>query len=84
MKLKHLAAIVVMALSLSASHAADPAKYPVTTCIVSGDNLNEGKPYVFQYEGKTVELCCKRCYKAFQKDPAKYIKKLDAAEKKSS
>ena len=39
-----------------------------------------GKPYVFTYEGQEVQLCCKDCKKKFDKDPATYMKKLEAAK----
>ena len=56
--------------------------YPLTTCVVSGEKLGEmGKPYVYKYEGREVQLCCKNCLKDFSKDPEKYLKKLDDAEK---
>lgn len=56
--------------------------YPLTTCVVSGEKLGEmGKPYVFKHEGREVQLCCESCKKDFKKDPAKYLKKLDEAEK---
>lgn len=62
---------------------AAPAKpYPLETCVVSGEKLDEmGKPYVYTHEGREVRFCCKSCLKDFKKDPAKYLKKLDAAEK---
>jgi len=41
-----------------------------------------GDPYVFTHEGREIKLCCKGCLDDFKKDPAKYIKKLEAAEKK--
>ena len=58
--------------------------YPLTTCVVSGDKLGEmGKPYVFVYQGQEVKLCCSGCKKDFDKDPAKYLKKIqDAAAPK--
>jgi YHS domain-containing protein len=56
--------------------------YPLDTCVVSGEKLGEmGKPYVFTHEGREVKLCCKNCLKDFKKEPAKYLKKLDEAEK---
>lgn len=56
--------------------------YPLQTCVVSGEKLGDmGKPYVYTHEGREVRLCCKGCLKDFQKDPAKYLKKLDDAEK---
>jgi YHS domain-containing protein len=54
----------------------------LATCPVSGDKLGEmGKPFVIEYKGQEVKLCCKDCKKDFDKDPAKYIKKIRAADK---
>lgn len=68
------------------SHAADEKKakpYPLKTCVVSDEKLGEmGTPYVFTHEGREVKLCCKSCVKDFNKEPAKYMKKIAAAEKK--
>lgn len=51
--------------------------YKPGTCVVSGDKLGEmGKPVVFTYQGQEIKLCCKACRKDFDKDPAKYLKKL--------
>ncbi|MFO1476968.1 MAG: hypothetical protein U1F98_10000 [Verrucomicrobiota bacterium] len=66
--------------------AADPAPKPkpdkLETCPVSGDKLGEmGKPFVFTYKDREVKLCCKHCKKDFDKDPAKYIKLIEAADK---
>jgi YHS domain-containing protein len=59
----------------------DAKPYPLKTCVVSGETLGEmGKPYVFTHEGREVQLCCKNCLKDFNKEPAKYLKKLDDAE----
>lgn len=52
--------------------------YKLETCIVSDDKLGEmGKPFVFVHEGQEIKLCCKSCRKDFDKDPAKYLKKLE-------
>ena len=52
------------------------------TCPVSGEKLGEmGKPFVFEYKGQQVKLCCKNCKKDFDKDPAKYMKKIREADK---
>ncbi|MGA2244445.1 MAG: hypothetical protein ABSH48_05545 [Verrucomicrobiota bacterium] len=53
------------------------------TCPVSGEKLDGdmGKPYVFSYQGQEVKLCCKGCKKDFEKDPAKYLKLIRAADK---
>jgi YHS domain-containing protein len=63
-----------------------PAPIPdkLTTCPVSGDKLGEmDKPFVFEYKGREVKLCCKDCKKDFDKDPAKFMKKIEAADKNS-
>jgi len=55
-----------------------PKPYPLDTCIVSDEMLGEmGKPVSFIYQGQEIKLCCKDCRKDFDKDPAKYLKKLD-------
>tara|TARA_R110002049_G_scaffold66647_3_gene173898 strand:- start:735 stop:1004 length:270 start_codon:yes stop_codon:yes gene_type:complete len=52
--------------------------YKPGTCVVSGDDLEEmGKPFVFNHEGKEIKLCCKSCRKDFDKDPGKYLRKLE-------
>jgi YHS domain-containing protein len=83
-----LLAIVFAAGPLAAQAAATTSKekakpYKLTTCIVSDEKLGEmGKPYVFTYEGQEIKLCCKSCKKDFDKDPKKYLKKLDSPKKK--
>jgi YHS domain-containing protein len=54
----------------------------LTTCPVSGDKLggDMGKPYVMVYQGQEVKFCCPMCKKDFDKDPAKYIAKIRAAD----
>ncbi len=54
--------------------------YPLDYCIVSGEKLGEmGEPVVKVYNGRTVEFCCNKCVKTFEKDPAMYIAKIDSA-----
>ena len=73
----------------AAPAAAEPSKpaYPLTTCVVSGEKLGEMGDvveYVHKEEGKPdrlVRFCCSSCIKKFKKDPAKYLAKLDEAEK---
>ena len=58
--------------------------YPLKTCVVSDEELGSmGDPYAFSHEGQELKLCCKSCLKTFKKDPAKYLKKVEAAEKKT-
>jgi YHS domain-containing protein len=52
---------------------------------VSGDKLGEmGKPFVFEYKGREVKLCCKDCKKDFDKEPAKFMKKIEDADKEQN
>ena len=76
--------IVATAAEHQRSGDATTAKpYQLKTCIVSEEKLggDMGKPYVFVYEGQEFKLCCKDCKTKFDKDPAKYIKKLAEAQK---
>jgi len=90
-KLKTITAItlsltyLVAPLSGFAAEKGDRTKvYPLDKCVVSDEKLGEmGKPYVFKHEGREIQLCCKSCLKDFKKDPAKYVKKLEEAEKKA-
>jgi len=79
--------ILAASLALRADDAkpapAKPVPDKLTTCPVSGDKLggDMGKPYVFTYKGQEVKLCCPDCKKDFDKDPAKYMKIIRAADK---
>ena len=48
-------------------------------CPVSGEEIGEdmGDPYQIEYDGKIYNLCCSMCAKDFQKDPEKFIKKIN-------
>lgn len=76
-------------LGATVSNAADakkPKPYPLNTCAVSDEKIGADpgmKPYSFVHEGREVKLCCKSCLKDFKKDTAKYIAKIEAAEKKA-
>jgi hypothetical protein len=62
------------------------AAYPLNTCVVSGGKLGGmGKPvtYVHHQAGqpdRTLMFCCRACIRKFEKDPARFLAKLDAAE----
>jgi len=80
------AAIVAGPLAAMAADKKEDLKpYTLKTCVVSDEKLGEmGKPFVFEYKGQEMKLCCKNCKKDFDKDPAKYIKKMQEAEKKAA
>ena len=66
----------------SVSSTPPPKPDLLPTCPVSGDKLGEmGPPCVFVYQGQEVKLCCPDCKKDFDKDPAKYMKLIRAADK---
>ena len=91
---KHILTAVLIAsfaagpLSVQAADKANDKKakpYPLKTCIVSGEEINDKgqmKPHSFVVDGQEVKLCCKSCLKDFNKDKAKYMKKIDEAAKK--
>lgn len=77
----------VLAVRAADKHDQDKTKakpYPLKTCVVSDEKLggDMGEPYVFTHQGREIKLCCKSCLKDFNKQPARFIKKLEAAEKK--
>jgi YHS domain-containing protein len=55
--------------------------YPLNTCVVSGEKLGGmmGKPVEKVYDNRLVKFCCSGCVNEFEKNPAKYIKKIDQA-----
>lgn len=63
--------------------AAPTAKpYTLDTCIVTGEKLGSmGEPVVVVREGREIKFCCKGCIKDFDKNTAKFLKEIDAAER---
>jgi YHS domain-containing protein len=60
------------------------ASYPLDTCVVTGEKLGTmGKPVDYVYKNRLVRFCCKSCIAKFDTDPAKYLKKIEAARAKS-
>lgn len=75
---------VTLAKETTTKPATQPATqpYPLKVCVVSGEELGGmGDTVVYKYEGREVRFCCKMCVDDFKKDPQKYLKKLDAAQK---
>lgn len=92
MKTPHsiIAAVLTLAFAVAplggfAEDKKEPTKaYPLDKCIVSDEKLGADpamKTFVFTHEGQEIKLCCKSCQKDFNKNPAKYLKKLDGAGK---
>lgn len=58
-----------------AKSAAKP--YPLDTCLVSGEKLGGmGKPVAIVHQGQEIKFCCSHCVPKFNKNPAKYLAKL--------
>jgi YHS domain-containing protein len=80
-----LAVALVGAVVLAEEGKADQAEkvqdtYPLDTCIVSGGKLGSmGDPVIYEHEGREIRFCCKGCIGQFEKDPEKYLKKMDEA-----
>lgn len=89
--IKPITALVLTAAFLAAplagraeeKKAAKAKPYTLDKCIVSDEKLDADpamKSYAFVHEGQEYKLCCKSCLKGFNKNPAKYLKKLKDAE----
>lgn len=60
---------------------AKPKPYPLETCLVTGDDLDEMDERVATvYDGQVFEFCCKPCLKKFHQNPGKYVKLLAKAK----
>ena len=70
-----LLTFVVFAAGMVLAAGEAPKGKPQTICPVMGGEVD--KSVYADYEGKRVYFCCDSCRKDFQKDPAKYIKKME-------
>ncbi len=72
------------AASAQAQKAEKAKPYPLPACVVSGEKLggDMGEPHIFTYKGREIKLCCKSCLKDFNKEPAKFLAKVDEAAKR--
>ncbi|TAE90023.1 MAG: YHS domain-containing protein [Verrucomicrobia bacterium] len=83
-KLRRLLAHTIMivtitscASSQSATDTPNAKPYPLTTCIVTDNDLDSmGGPILKTYQGQQIQFCCKPCVKKFEANPAKYLAKL--------
>jgi YHS domain-containing protein len=49
--------------------------YPLTTCLISGEELGDDSVEML-YGTRLVRLCCKKCVKEFEKNPAELLARL--------
>jgi YHS domain-containing protein len=66
-------ALTLTAFAVGGLWAADPK--PQTTCPVLGGAVD--KNVYADYKGKRIYFCCKGCDAEFNKNPEKYMKKLE-------
>jgi YHS domain-containing protein len=74
-----IAAFTAFPLASRADNSTNPPLkvYPLKTCLVCDMELGMmGKPYVFVYQGQEIKVCNQSEKAEFDKDPAKYLKKL--------
>lgn len=88
-----ICATAVVVSTINLANAADTGAskekvkpYTLDYCVVSGEKLggSMGKPHTITYKGREIKFCCPGCEKVFKKDPDKYIKKIEEAEKSKS
>ncbi len=82
--LRTLITTALLGLTLAACTTPEPAlaaekakPYPLTKCLVSGNDLDSmGGPITKIYDGQEIKFCCKPCIKKFEANQAKYLVKL--------
>lgn len=101
MKITRIITSIILSVGLFSSVFAADAKpstakgkvkeYPLTTCIVTENDLESmGGAVRKVYDGQEVKFCCRPCIKKFEKNPEKYLPRLEkpapapAAEPKKS
>lgn len=91
--MKYLSAFLALfsfALAADSKKPAPADDYPIQTCLVSDEKLGSMGDYVsytHKEAGKpdrVIRVCCEGCIDDFKGDPAKYLKKLDAAAAKKA
>lgn len=55
--------------------------YPLAACLVTDESFEGAKPADVVIAGRLARLCCKGCSKRLNKEPAKFIARIDAARK---
>ncbi len=79
-----LLAAVAWGADTPAAEAPKAKAYPFDTCIVSDEKLDAmGGAFTVVKDGQEVKFCCKGCVKSFDKDSAKYMKKIADAPAKA-
>lgn len=75
MRIMRSSNIVGLCLFLFLCFAGSVFAAPQTKCPVMGGDIN--KEVYVDHEGKRIYFCCPACIPQFEKDPAKYLAKLE-------
>lgn len=60
------------------AQAENTSTYPIDYCIVSGEELGGmGDPVIYNHDGREIRFCCNGCVSSFEKNPKRYLAKLD-------
>jgi hypothetical protein len=60
-----------------ASTSSGVKKYPLNTCLVTGNELGTmGTPVTKVYGSQEIKFCCKACVSKFEANQQKYLAKL--------
>lgn len=63
--------------SCTATGGSNVKSYTADTCIVTDNKLGSmGTPVTKVYGDQEVKFCCKPCVAKFEKDPQRYLKKI--------
>jgi hypothetical protein len=72
------ALVILSTLVLATGISLAAKSYPLKTCIVTDNALGSmGKVITKVYDGQEIKFCCKPCVRKFEKNPAKYLSKLN-------
>ena len=72
-----LSAVVLASCASPSSTAANVKPYTADTCIVTDNKLGSMGPIVTKvYGNQEVKFCCKPCIPKFEKDPQRFLNKI--------
>lgn len=50
--------------------------YPLTECLVGGEDVDSEDSISIVHEGQEIKLCCQSCLGKFKANPSRYLSKL--------
>jgi hypothetical protein len=72
-----LLSAVVLASCAAPSNSMSVKQYAADTCVVTDNKLGSmGTPITKVYGDQEVKFCCKPCIAKFEKEPQRYLKKI--------